>query len=115
MNFDEALKIPRDMEHREKYQLIINALGSENVKQCIPFTEEELKEAYKSDKFFNNLSLRRWHLAAGFDTGRYGEKCILIGSRLTNLYWEKCRVDAYSCSTGVSLLKECARMIVEGV
>lgn len=115
MNFDKALNIPKDMEHRKKHQMIVQALGFENVKQCIPFSEDEIKEAYKTDKFFNNLPIRRWDLAAGFDTGRHGERCVLVRSRLTYLYWEKCRVDTFSCSTEVSILKECARMIAEGV
>ena len=90
MNFNEALNIPKELEFQEggfrkKYQIIIQALGFENVKQCIPFSEEELKKAYKTDEHFNNLSMRNWDLAAGFNTGRQGEICVLIGSRLTNL------------------------------
>lgn len=119
MNFNEALNIPKELEFQEggfrkKYQIIIQALGFENVKQCIPFSEEELKEAYKTDEHFNNLPIRKWGLAAGFNTGRHGEICVLVRSRLTYLYWEKCRVNTFSCSTGVCILKECARMIVEG-
>lgn len=119
MNFNEALKIPRELEfqeggHRKKYQMIIQALGFENVKMCIPFSDEELKKAYKEDEHFNNLPLRKWDLAAGFNTGRHGGICVLVRSRLTHLYWEKCRVDTFSCSTGVCILKECARLIAEG-
>lgn len=113
MNFDKALNLPKEMEHKEKYRTIIQALGFENVKQCIPFSDEELVEAYKEDERFNNLPLREWDWAAGFNTGRHGEISLRIGSRLTNLYWEKCKVNTYSCSTGVCILKECARMIVE--
>lgn len=120
MNFDEALKIPKELEfqkdgHRKKYQMIIRALGFENVKQCIPFSYEELKKAYETDTHFNNLSMRKWDWAAGFNTGRRGEICVLVGSKLTRLYFEKCRVNTFSCSTGVCILKECARMWVEGM
>lgn len=118
MNFNEALNIPEELEfqeggYRKKYQMIIKALGYENVKQCIPFSLERLKKAYKEDEHFNNLSIRKWDSAAGFYTGREGRVCMLIRSRLTRLYWEKCKVDTFSCSTGTCILKECARMWVE--
>lgn len=118
MNFNEALNIPEELEFQEggfrkKYQMIIKALGYENVKQCIPFTIEQLKKSYREDEHFNNLSLGKWDMAAGFNTGRHGEICVLVRSRLTYLYLEKCKVNAFSCSTGVCILKECARMWVE--
>lgn len=37
-----------------------------------PLTLEQLKEAYKRDKCFNSLPIRKWDLPAGFDTGLRG-------------------------------------------
>jgi|GEM_PF-2233600 len=116
MNFDEALRIPKELSsttegHRKKYKMIIEALGYENVKECIPFSVEELRNAYKTDEHFNNLSLKIWDIAAGFTSS--GGYFTLIRSRLTYLYREKCGVDTFSCSTGVCILKECARLWAE--
>lgn len=113
MNFKEALNLTKDMSHKDEQRTIINALGYENVKSCIPFSLEILKESYKEDRFFNTdeTPIKSWDLAAGFN--RMGSNYILVRSRLTDLYREKCGVDTFSCSDGVSILKECARMWLE--
>lgn len=115
MTFKEALAIPKELEengrHREKYQMIVRALGYENVKKCIPFTLKQLKTAYGSDIYFNNLPIRKWDYAAGFIAS--GTKCDYVGSSLTRLYLLKCNVNTFSCSIGVCILKECARMWCE--
>lgn len=117
MNFREALKPELtstqflDIPHNEKYEMIVNSIGYDDVKKCIPFSLNTLKKAYAKDENFNNLPLREWDLAAGFITGMQG-RCTLIRSRLTNLYWEKCKVNTFSCSDGVCILKCCARMWV---
>jgi len=116
MNFNEALNIPDEIRYtnegfKQKYSMIIEALGYEDVKQCVPFSIDELKKAYESDVHFNNLPLRKWDSAAGYTGGP--ARCIRVGSRLTRLYWERCKVNTYSCSDGVCILKECARMWVE--
>ncbi len=113
MNFKEALNLTEDMSHRDEYSAIVIALGYENVKSCIPFSFEKLKESYEKDRHFNTdkTPIKSWDLAAGFNCE--GSKCILVRSRLTNLYREKCGVDTFSCSDGVCILKECARMWIE--
>lgn len=115
MTFQEALKIPKELEanerHREKYQLIVQALGYEDVKKCIPFTLKQLKKAYCTDTYFNNLPIRNWDYAAGFIAS--GARCEFVGSSLTRLYKLRCNVDTFSLATGVCILKECARMWCE--
>lgn len=116
MTFEQALNIPKDLKfqeggHEKYYRLIIEALGYEDVKKCIPFSVGELKKAYRTDKVFNNLPIRNWDYAAGFIVR--GSRCDYIGSSLTRLYKEKCKVDTFSCTTGVCILKECAKMVVE--
>lgn len=118
MNFREAMQPGMtsmeylDIPHDEKYEMIVNSIGYEDVKRCIPFSLDVLKKAYAEDKNFNNLGIGTWDLAAGFKQAAQG-RCILVRSRLTNLYWEKCKVNTFSCSDGVCILKCCARMWVE--
>jgi hypothetical protein len=98
------------LTHREKYKRIIDVLGYEDVKRCIPFTLDEIRKALKKDENLNNLTLKRWDAAAGFSCPR-GE-CYLIHSQLTNLY-RKAGINAFSCSDGVCILKECAKLWAE--
>lgn len=120
MNFRKALKPELtsmqflDIPNNERYKMIVNALGYEDVKECIPFTIEQLQIAYKTDVYFNNLPLIEWDFAAGFATGWRG-KYNLVNSRLTYLYQTKCKVNVFSCAEGVCILKCCARMWVEEV
>lgn len=106
MTFNEKLNLSRDLSHEEKYGRIIDALGFENVKKCLPFTEDEIRKAYAEDKHLNTLPLKKWSLAAGFETN--GSDVKHVGSPLTFLY-SAIGVNAYSCSEGVCILKECAR------
>ena len=89
------------------YKKIINLLGYENVKRCVPFTIAELKKS--KDKHFNDLPLKTWDLASGFVV--YSTECKHVGSMLTSLY-RTVGVNSFSCSTGVSILKTCARMMI---
>lgn len=110
MTFNERLGMTRDISYKEKYRKIVEFLGFEEVRKCIPFTLEELKEAYEEDECLNNLLMEKFDLAAGFKT----KDCdvIFVGSRLTGLY-KKAGVDTYSLVTGVCILKECAREWIE--
>lgn len=107
-NIDNATG--KEISHREKYRRVISALGYENVKKCIPFSLDEIKEALPKDKHLNNLSMKKWDSAAGFIC-EYG-KAIFIGSPLIYLY-HKNGVNAFSPSDGVCILKEAARLWVE--
>lgn len=97
----------KEWTHSEKYQAIVNALGYEAIKECIPFTLDQIKEAIKTDEHLNNLPLKKWDLASGFIMD--GANCKLVGSKLTDLY-RKIGVNSFSNSDGVCILKECARM-----
>lgn len=93
--------------YKEKMQFLINYLGYEQVKSCIPYTLAEIKNALPKDEYLNNLSIIKWDNAAGF-VQECGQ-CKFIGSKLINLYRKK-GITAFSCSDGVSILKECARL-----
>lgn len=106
MTLNEVLGTPSCVPYKEKYYKIIQLFGFEEVKKCVPFTLEELKEAYKEDEYLNNLPMEKFDLAAGFKTK--DQDVIFIGSQLTDLY-KKYGVDTFSVVTGVCILKECAR------
>ena len=101
----------RKLEHSEIYGRAIDYLGGlEVVKQYIPYDLETLKEAYKKDKHFNNLSMCKWDMMAGF-TNR-GANCNFVGGGIWNLYRQH-KINCASCSDGVCILKEAARRWVE--
>ena len=62
----EGLLNNNDLPHNEKYEAIVEELGYENVKKCLPFSIDVLTEAYEYDKHFNNLPFNKWDLAGGF-------------------------------------------------
>lgn len=96
--------------HKEKYQYIINLLGYDKVKNCLPFSLEEIKKALKTDKYLNNLPIKTWDNAGGWE--QRGADMIRIGSRLQNLLLSR-GINAYSPASCVCILKECARMYAE--
>ena len=93
--------------HKEQYEFLINYLGYEQVKKCIPYSLAQIKNALPNDKYLNNLPISEWDRAAGFV--QRGAQYQFIGSQLTFLYRQK-GITSFSCSNGVSILKECARM-----
>lgn len=119
MNFNQLLGLNsfqkdvngNELTHKEKQTKIINLLGYEEVKKCIPFTFDELKKAFATDKYFNNLPLKKWDNASGFVCS--GANAKIIGSHLTDVLYKKVGVDCFSLSDGVCILKNCARMWVE--
>lgn len=105
-----------DMPYEIKYTEIVEALGYEFVKKCIPFSLKELQEAYETDENLNNLGIGTWDEAAGFSCnmsyrGGMG-KYLRIGSPLTTRY-RNIGVTQYSCADGVCILKQCAKMWIE--
>lgn len=100
------------LTHREIYTKAINLLGGlDAVIPYIPFTLEEIQEALKSDEHLNNLPIRRWDSASGFQGGQHGS-VTFVGHGVWNLY-RKVGITSASCSQGVCLLKEAARQWAE--
>lgn len=101
-------------DHSTYYGMVINLIGFEKVKGCVPFTEEEIRKAYKKDKHLNNLLMKTWDYAGGFAVTetRYDQYITPINSTLRRLLKEA-GVTCYSCAEGVCILKECARRMVE--
>lgn len=73
-----------DIPHDERCEAIVNAIGYEDVKQCIPFSLDRFKKEFEKDKHMNGTGIGKWDIAAGF-VCEYGN-ARYIGSRLTSLY-----------------------------
>lgn len=99
-----------EISHREKWGRVINALGYEEVKCCVPFTLAEIKEALPKDKHLNNLPLPTWDRAGGWQCERGG--AYRIPSALTPVL-RNAGVTSYSPSDCVCILKETARLWAE--
>lgn len=110
-SFNDVMEIKDRMEYRQIYGNIINALGRSDVELCIPYTFNQLLRVYgRGDKYFNTLPVEKWKRAAGFIDIKGKES--YVGSRLTALYWNKLKVNEFSSTDGVCILKECARLQV---
>lgn len=114
MNFKTAFNLTDDMTHEEEYEAIVNGLGYDLVKACIPFERNEIIEALKTDKHLNNLSLTKWDDATGFKTittSSY-QKYFQTNKGLIGVCHSK-GITAFSPSELVCTLKRCAVMWAE--
>ena len=104
-----------DYDHETYWGMVVDHLGYEAVKACVPFDLETLKAKYKRDKAFNNTKMLTWDLASGFNVyvvDRWGaEEVEPIPSQLRTLL-RKHGCNCYSNSDGVCILKRCARRMV---
>ncbi len=98
----------------EYYKNVVTTLGLENIRPIIPFSKEELVEAYAINTSFNtnNTPIRKWDKAAGFYENPKSGIITVFGSGLIDLL-RKEGVSSYAPSQLVCILKEAAKMIVE--
>lgn len=92
------------------YDAVIDALGYENVKRCVPFTLPDLMKMYQRDKNMN-IKMKVWRNASGIAFNNKTGKRYFIDSPLRDLMHEK-GVTAWSQSEGVSILKRCAERMI---
>ena len=114
MTFDGKFNLTDKMSFKQRYETIVNGLGYEAVKRCIPFSREEITEALKTDLYLNNLNIHTWELAADYipkPDGTY-DRAPLRYDGLQNLCLSN-GVDCYSPSELVCILKRCAVMWAE--
>lgn len=114
MDFKTAFNLTEEMTHEEKYEAIVNGLGYNLVKACVPFERNEIVEALKTDRHMNNLAITKWDDATGFKT--------VTTSSSQNYYPTNkglisvCRkkgINVFSISELVCTLKRCAVMWAE--
>lgn len=119
MTFREKLKALcgyTDLDDYEgAYHSLIDYIGIDKLRDCIPLSDEELKRAYQKDRHFNSISIRRWDAWTGNysyrtkdDTEDY-RRCDSSIKRLMN----NAGINIFSVSECVSLLKNTARIWVE--
>lgn len=109
-SFLRDLDTGEDVLYNEYMARVIDKLGIENIKPYIPFSVDFLKKKLKYDCHFNNTKMISWDRAAGFITRKGDVK--YIGGGITNLFFQN-GIDTFSCSDGVSVLKNAARMLCE--
>lgn len=99
---------------RQFYGAIIEKLGEEAVRECIPFDRDILAEQYEKDEHLN-FQMRLWDMASGFSVHRdrhSGTEIVSpIPSQLRSLL-ARSGVNCYSNAEGVCILKECARRML---
>ena len=101
----------RELSYHERYTRYIDYLGGlDAVKPYIPFELDYLIPKYKKDRLFNNTPISAWNNAAGFR--RLGPDAIPTYGGLWNLYRQH-GINTESCATGVCILKEAAKMLIE--
>ena len=100
------------ISHEEKYDRIIEFLGGlDVVSQFIPFSDKQIDVAMESEKGLSSLRLKDWDWAAGYSTNSFGG-CTRHGGGLWYLYHDH-GITCASCSEGVCILKEAARLLWE--
>lgn len=95
----------------ESCDAVIDALGYENVKRCVPFTASQLREMYRRDHNMN-IHMNVWRNASGLAFNTKTGRCHFIDSPLRDLMHEK-GVTTWSQSEGVSILKRCAERMIK--
>lgn len=110
-DYDEI--IFKKLTYKEKMERIVNLLGYKEVKRCMPFDLNEIKDMYDKDQNMN-FEMRKWRLASGVWCETEGSylKPTIHWTPLVQLYREN-KITVFSQSDGVSILKECARMWLE--
>lgn len=108
----EFNNVEPEQQFNKKYRAIINILGYENVKRCIPFKLTEIKNMYDKDEHMN-FNMKKWDNASAI-AGVTGQapKPYYIHNELYYLLRNK-GVKSWSQCEGVCILKECARMWLE--
>lgn len=112
-SYDKNLETGIEMQHEEKYQAIIKAIGKKQVYTCIPFSAEQIK--HSRDPYLNDLSMKKWDMAAGYcqytNYGTRAQDIRRFPSHLKDLL-NKIGITCFSCSELVCILKTAAHMMI---
>lgn len=99
------------LSHEAVYGRIIEVLGGlDAVWKYVPYSLEKIRKAIVKDPHLNNLPMTNWDRASGFYCR--GGNCKFIGGGIWELY-RKAGINSASNATGVCILKEAARRMVE--
>lgn len=99
----------KKLTHREIYRKCVKILGGvDALAEYLPIPIDAVRKKLETDSNLNNISYRAWCAMAGFTIDR-GD-CKPTGYGLWGLC-HKHNIDMMSCSEGVCVLKEAARIL----
>ncbi len=98
--------------HEEKYKKAVTDIGFDKIRSILPWSDEQLVDAYKADKHFNSIKISEWDRIAGYHEDRKTGALTSYNSPLKDWIY-KAGIDYFSCSELVCILKEAAREAVE--
>lgn len=97
--------------HDEYYQTLVDLLGYEDVLKYVPYSLRQIADVLiTGDEHLNNLPLHKWDEMTG--VGLKEGNCPYLNHKGLYFIYKKHKITAYSCATGVCILKACARMAV---
>lgn len=108
MNINEKFGFDSNVKHSEKYGAVVDLIGKDKIAKLIPWSPQELSEAFKKDKNLNNIALKKWDDIAGVYLS--GKKFAVSGELPMLLSMNG--ITSFSPSELVCILKECARQVV---
>ena len=113
MSFDE--KYGSSVKNPNCYHDAVNDLGFDNVRRLLPWTDKELFASYTVDEHFNTKStpIDAWDRIAGYSENHITGALTSFGSPLKGMLY-KAGVNCFSCSQLICMLKEVAKITVEG-
>lgn len=116
--FLRDLDTGKEIKWEEYMRRIIDKLGLRNIERYLPYTINHLKEKLKEDVNLNNTYLEHWETCAGMVRSINRKTKILeyipSYNGLSALFVRN-GITCFSCSDGVCVLKEAARILVREV
>lgn len=113
MELKEYVSLPKNPTYDEYLDAVVEKIGLENLKPCLPVSLDELKEAYAKDIHFNNIPLRKWDVACGYrEIPSYPPRYYPVPSQFQTLL-ETTFSQSISVAGAISILKHAARQLVE--
>lgn len=102
-------------DHQGAYNALINHIGYDRLRACIPMEDDEITEKYKKDPYLNNVPISRWDAWTGnfAYVTKYGTQEYKRYPSTVKDLMNKVGITCFSVSECVSLLKNTARMCAE--
>ena len=115
MTLDAACRVPNPygITYNEKMDHYIRHIGRDDLKKHLPADIRTLAAAYLKDQNLNNIPLRKWEIATGYEDYR-DEQTVRVPTakgpfpRLLAAH----DIDSYSMSEAISILKRVAELEV---
>ena len=98
----------------DRYAKCVNEIGLDTFKQILPWSKEELCEAYAINPNFLSIKIDKWDQVAGFSENHKTGYITQFPSRLKDTLF-KIGVNGYAPAQLVCILKTAAEMIVKEV